>query len=117
MMVLLALAVRETAGPYLTVDLQNGFDGSRTFLFLDDSLVWRGGPVSSPIEGLAAGGIEMMCRSTLVELRLRVPGAGIDSAFSIQIPDGEYVGISLEERPGRGLSVVLVQSGVPFGYD
>jgi hypothetical protein len=116
-LVMLALTAPETIGPYLTVDLQGGFDGSRTFLFLEDSLVWRGEPVSSPIEGLAAGGIEMMCRSTLVELRLRAPGAGIDSSFTVLIPDGEYIGISLEGSPPGGRHIVLVQSGTPFGYD
>lgn len=105
-----------TIGPYLYVDLQDGFEGFRTYVYLEDSLVYRGAPETDPLTGFAWG-LDLMGRSSVVGIRVRVPEIRVDSTFSVDIQAGEFlgIGITVDEEQVRRLS--LVHSGVPFGYD
>lgn len=111
-----AVLSTSTVGPYLYVDLQGGFEGWKTFVYLEDSLVYRGAPDTDPIKGFA-GGFELMGRSSVVGIRVRVPEIRVDSTFSVDIQAGEFLGIGVTGADGRGRRLSLVHSGVPFGYD
>ncbi len=119
MWVLMALMIQtagSTVGPYMDVDLQSGFEGWRTFVYLDDSLVFRGDPESISMRGFACR-LELMCRSTLVELRVRIPEVAVDTTFSIDIHAGGYLGINLAGEDSGLMHMILDQSPSPFGYD
>lgn len=116
LLALSTLVSAATIGPYLYVDLQDGFEGLKTFVYLEDSLVYRGSPATDPLTGLAQG-LELMGRSSSVGIRVRIPGAGIDSTFSVDIPAGEFLGVSITGAGGQARSLSLIHSGVPFGYD
>lgn len=105
-----------TIGPYVYVDLQDGFEGFRTFVYLEDSLVYRGAPETDPLTGLACG-FELMGRSSVVDIRVRVTEIRIDSTFMVDIQEGEFLGISVWGGDGQVRRLSLVQSGIPFGYD
>lgn len=111
-----AVLSTSTIGPYLYVDLQDGFEGWKTFVYLEDSLVYRGAPESDPLSGLAWG-LELMGRSSIVGIRVRVPEVRIDSTFSVDIQDGEFLGIRVYGGDGQVRWLSLVRSGIPFGYD
>ncbi|HRY62012.1 MAG TPA: hypothetical protein P5266_07390 [Candidatus Fermentibacter sp.] len=105
-----------TIGPYLYVDLQDGFEGFRTYVYLEDSLVYRGAPETDPLTGLASG-LELMGRSSVVEIRVRVPEISVDSTFSVDMQAGEFLGIGITGDGELVRRLSLVHSGVPFGYD
>jgi hypothetical protein len=109
-------AASPTVGPYFRVDFQDGFQGWAVQLFLGDSLVYRGQPWSDPIVSLA-GSVELMGNCSIVEMRLRIKRAGIDSTFSIDIGAGGFVGIACLADSGVPSTIRILQSTVPFGYD
>lgn len=105
-----------TAGPVLRVDLQEGFEGCGVALFLDGLPVFRDSVRTDPVKGLA-GGADLECRSTLVDLRVRIRELGLDSTFRITIGEGEFVGLSIADSGDGDLFLRIVQSQSPFGYD
>lgn len=109
-------ASTSTIGPYLYVDLQGGFEGFRTYVYLEDSLVYRGAPETDPVTGFAWG-FDLMGRSSVVGIRVRVPEIRVDSTFSVDIQEGEFLGVGVTGAEGRAARLILVHSGVPFGHD
>jgi hypothetical protein len=113
---LLGLVQGTTIGPFIRIDLQGGFEGWKTFVYLEDSLVYRGTPSTDPLTGLAEG-IELMGRSSIVDIRIRVPEVRVDSTVSMDITDGENLGLSLCGSDGGAVLLSVIHSTIPFGYD
>lgn len=111
-----AVLSASTVGPYLYVDLQGGFEGWKTFIYLEDSLVYRGAPDTDQLTGFAWG-FELMGRSSVVGIRVRVPEIRVDSTFSVDIQEGEFLGVGVTGDDGQVRRLSLMHSGIPFGYD
>jgi hypothetical protein len=105
-----------TVGPYFRVDFQEGFEGWKTVLFLEGELVYKGLPGTDPVTGLADG-IELMGRSTLVELRLVIRAVGVDTTLDADIQSFEFIGLNVLAGEDGVRHARILQSTMPFGYD
>jgi hypothetical protein len=107
---------QSTIGPYFRVDFQEGFEGWKTLLLLEGEPVYRDAPVTDPVVSLC-GSVELMGRSTVVEMRLVVREAVIDTTFSMDITAGEFLGLSIVTGVDGSRLLSILQSTTPFGYD
>jgi hypothetical protein len=105
-----------TVGPYFRVDFQEGFEGWKTVLFLEGEPVYKGSPGTDPVTGLADG-IELMGRSTLVELRLVIRAVGVDTTLDADIRSFEFIGLNVLAGEDGVWHARILQSTIPFGYD
>lgn len=105
-----------TPGPILHVDFQEGFEGWVAVLMLDGIPVFRDSVRTDPVKGLACG-TDLECRSTLVDLRVRIREIGLDSTFHVAIGDGEFAGLTAMDAGGGDIVLRMIQSTTPFGYD
>jgi hypothetical protein len=105
-----------TVGPYFRVDFQEGFEGWKTVLFLEGETVFKGAPETDPIVTLC-GSVDLMGRSSIVEMRLFIREIGVDTTFDADLSAGDFIGLNVLAGEDGARHARILQSTMPFGYD
>lgn len=95
----------------LHIDLQTGFQNDSVAIAVDGETVYEKDTVTtSLLEGMADS-FETAVESETHRVDVRLPNRNIEGSRSVNMEQGIYLGISVEEG-----EVVFRQSEEPFGY-
>jgi hypothetical protein len=97
--------------PTLKVDLQEGFSGETTVVFLNGTEVYRGKPKTRMQIGLAdSRSFDLPAQN--VALQVAMPDSGASQTLEFNLSQDAYVGVTLTEDGEISLRTSLE----PFGY-